>query len=259
MVPRKNRKTFVQLVREVGSISQVRDLAKRRIAVKRRRALAPRDPAAAIAQLKAAGARYSALASSLLEKIVLPNVGNDFALANSIEVFARELDLRARMVLPSARSAAKKAARLANQEYARAMGVELPATGVATGAEDFAAMVVKDYEAIASAQAVALRGLKTAEELRHMLWVVQNRTATVARTRTEQFFSAVYRMWTERGGDEWSVWVTRRDRHVRDKHKAWEGRVFRTVEGIDGVLPGQEVNCRCKSVPASVDLEAPAR
>lgn len=252
---RKARKTFVELVRETGSIARTRDLSKRRIATRRRRELAPTDPLAALAQLKAAGVRYGTSAQKLFDRHIVPALGSDQLLEEAIAVFGRELDALASRVVPSARSAAKKAAKHASSEYARIMGVRLPTTGVQTGAEAFAVHVAQAYRKIAADQTTELLlALRAGDPLEHKLWVTRNRTQTVAHVETERFFGAVYRMWTLRGGDEFSVWVTRRDEKVRESHRHREGVVFRTTEGLGGIQPGQEPGCRCKSIPASAEL-----
>jgi SPP1 gp7 family putative phage head morphogenesis protein len=50
-------------------------------------------------------------------------------------------------------------------------------------------------------------------------------------------------------GVERAVWVSRRDSKVRPTHRARDGREYDVEKGLDGIHPGQEINCRCVAVP----------
>jgi SPP1 gp7 family putative phage head morphogenesis protein len=257
---RRKRKSFVDLVREVGSLGRLRDLSRRRLAEKKRRALAPTDPAAALAQMKSLGVRFAKKAEALLATHVLPNLGNPAALEAGIAVFGRELDAAASTVRATAASAGKKAVRHAKTEYERIARAVLPKDAPAR-AEQFASIVELRYQKIVNDQATklldAVRKLPdiSAKELKHVLWVTRVRTQTVARTETNRWFEFAFKAWNEAAGEEFFIWVTCRDERVRHKHRLLDGKVFRWDTGAaDGILPGQEINCRCKALPASVDL-----
>lgn len=260
MPRRRKRKSFVDLVREIGSVGRLRDLSRRRIAAQKRRELAPTDPAAAIAQMKKLGARFAKLADKLLVQHVLPSIGNGQALEAAIAVFGRELDAAASQVRDSALPAGKKAVKHAKKEYERIARTILPKETPAH-AEQFASIVELAYQKIANDQAAMLikwarKPGVTAQDLRYALWVTRNRTQTVARTETNRWFEFAFRAWNEAAGEEYFIWVTRRDELVRHKHRLLDGKTFAwaTGAGPDGILPGQEINCRCKAIPASAEL-----
>ena len=53
----------------------------------------------------------------------------------------------------------------------------------------------------------------------------------------------------EEAGIEYATWTTQGDDRVRPKHKAFSGRVYKLSEGVEGIQPGEEINCRCYPVP----------
>lgn len=46
-----------------------------------------------------------------------------------------------------------------------------------------------------------------------------------------------------------AIWRTVGDNRVRDEHAALEGQEFDLDQGIDGIWPGSEIQCRCFSEP----------
>lgn len=258
---KRKRKSLVELVRETAAHRERFNLARRRIAAKRRRALAPRDPSEAVGQMNGFARRFATHAGLLLQRYVLPNVGNPSALAAGVAIYGRELDAFAAKARPSARGAAAKASKLARTEFERIMKVSLPHAGVKTGADDFAGATVRAYQKVAADSAELLLqqvfGDKTPTEasLLHALWLPRNRAKMVAENEVNDYYSSVFSLWAQRAGDEYFIWVTKRDLKVRHKHRGWDGKVFSWAEGAPGgVYPGQEPNCRCRALPSTADL-----
>lgn len=259
---KRARKSLVELVRETAAHRERYNLARRRIAARRRRALAPRDPSEAVGQMNGFARRFASHAEALLRRHVLLNVGNPTALANGVAVYGRELDAFASKARPSARGAAAKASKLARTEFERIMKVSLPHAGVKTGAEDFAGATVRAYQKVAADSAELLlqrvfAGDKPPTEatLLQALWLPRNRAKQVAEHEVNDFYSGVFSLWARRAGDEWFIWVTKRDLRVRHKHRQLDGKVFSWREGAPGgIYPGQEPGCRCRALPSTADL-----
>lgn len=47
-------------------------------------------------------------------------------------------------------------------------------------------------------------------------------------------------------GIRYAIWVTKRDSLVRPSHRIKEGVVYDIRRGLNGILPGEEPNCRCR-------------
>lgn len=61
--------------------------------------------------------------------------------------------------------------------------------------------------------------------------------------------AAIQRAAFKAAGVSQATWVTRRDNKVRPTHRARDGRVYDVEEGLGGIFPGSEPNCRCIGVP----------
>jgi hypothetical protein len=155
---------------------------------------------------------------------------------------------------PTVRGAVAKTLALVKKEYRRLAGeaplkldAGLKDLAVRTITEDLRRAIRAQFEDL---RAEALSALSSGQDLpaalKKRLWVVPNRGNTIARTQIYGLYNAAL----EASGDsEWSVWVTRADERVRAEHRRRHLRRFRVAEGLGGISPGQEINCRCVSVP----------
>ena len=90
------------------------------------------------------------------------------------------------------------------------------------------------------------------KELRNRFGITERRARTIARTEVSQLNAQITRERQRELGIETFVWLTAGDTRVRDRHEEWGGREFDWDSPPEGIMPGDEVNCRCVA-RASVD------
>jgi SPP1 gp7 family putative phage head morphogenesis protein len=73
----------------------------------------------------------------------------------------------------------------------------------------------------------------------------EGRLKVIAQHQIANLHAAVQAERAKAIGAEEGDWITQEDDKVRPEHRKLHGRRFKISEGIDGVLPGQPVNCRC--------------
>lgn len=250
--------------------SPLRRVLEVRLSARQRRALAPTFPHDAEQTLVRASAALSGRMEWLLERHVLaqlpvPGVApvRDYgAIQRGFEtVEGLALDYVKRM-RPQAATSGRKALALAAREYERIVGVRLPGRWAKDLLPVYTDTVLTDYARIVRAQlehwrAVSLEAMVRGEdrELRDLLregsWVVNNRSATLARTLPFNLYSRAIEKYAIEGGDSQLVWVTMRDERVRESHRPLDGMLYDPKVGINGLLPGSAPNCRCRGIPAS--------
>jgi len=102
----------------------------------------------------------------------------------------------------------------------------------------------------------AVRSGRTNKEvrdgLRKRFGVTDRRAQRIARTEISQLNAQITRERQRELGVTHFVWITAGDERVRDRHEEWGGREFEWGNPPEGIMPGDEVNCRC-SARASVD------
>lgn len=233
--------------------------------------IAPTPPLRAVARMTLATGKLRERAEELLRTLVLaqlpvggvPLEGDFGGLQRAVEELERRLLGSIPQLASSVRAAGRLAATHGHDEYERVMNTKLPGRTVGVG--NFERQALDDMRKYVTEYAAELRGAllearaartPVAPALEAKGWVMRVRGDQLSRSRSHQFFEETFRRWTERGGDDESVWVTRRDHKVRHSHRPLHGVVFNNKTGINGLFPGKETNCRCGSVPKSAMLDA---
>lgn len=114
---------------------------------------------------------------------------------------------------------------------------------------------------IQDAQNIVSRGVRRGtstkdlkDSLRRKFRISDNRAQRIARTEISQLNAQITKQRERELGIEKFIWRTAGDERVRDQHEAWNGRTFSWDDPPQGVVPGEEINCRCVSSPALDDL-----
>ncbi len=84
--------------------------------------------------------------------------------------------------------------------------------------------------------------------------ITVGKARVIAADQANKFTQALNQRRQEALGIDKFVWVTQRDERVRDTHAARDGKVLSWAKPAGGILPGEEVNCRCQAVPYLDDL-----
>lgn len=263
------KQSFTQLMRATAAISERgRD---RRLSAAKLAGLGPKPPLAAQARMKLATTRLAEIAERALREELLAQLpaGGGLAAADygtvqrAIERIERRLQDAVSQLGPTVRAALRGAAKHGHDEFERIMDVRVPTRGVPSGVATMERTVEGDMRRYVGELVSELRGAlaevagkapdrPVAEVFAEKLWVPRVRGDQLARSRPNQLFQTVFEMWAGRAGDDLMVWVTRRDDRVREKHRALHGVVFSLQTGVNGLFPGQAVNCRCTSIPKSL-------
>lgn len=74
-------------------------------------------------------------------------------------------------------------------------------------------------------------------------------SALVAREQIGAAVAAIQREAFIAAGVQYAIWTTQGDDRVRPSHRARGGRKYDVSKGLEGIWPGQEVNCRCYAQP----------
>lgn len=245
-----------RLSKAIEAAGGLRPLTARRVAAARVAAVVPASPEEAESRLRGLSARLAAgIEKDLSRALARARPGATYG---TIQRGLEEAERRALAALeraaPTVRGAVAKTLALVKKEYRRLSGeaprkldAGLKDLAVRTITEDLRRAIRAQFEDL---RAEALSALSSGQDLpaalKKRLWVVPNRGNTIARTQIYGLYNAAL----EASGDsEWSVWVTRADERVRAEHRRRHLRRFRVAEGLGGISPGQEINCRCISVP----------
>lgn len=243
-----------RLSKAIEAAGGVRPLTARRVAAARVAAAVPAAPEESESRLRGLSARLA----GGIEKDLARVLARPGATYGTVQRGLEEAERRALAALersaPTVRGAVAKALALVKKEYRRLAGEAprkldegLKDLAVRTITEDLRRAIRTQFEDL---RAEALSALSSGEDLqaalKKRLWIVPNRGNTIARTQIYGLFNAAL----EASGDsEFAIWLTRADERVRSEHRRRHLRRFRVAEGLGGIWPGQEINCRCVSVP----------
>lgn len=84
--------------------------------------------------------------------------------------------------------------------------------------------------------------------------VSSNRAKLIATDQTYKFNANLNELRQKDLGIDKFTWVTEEDEKVRSSHAARNGKVMSWENPLGGILPGEEVNCRCEAEPYFGDL-----
>lgn len=89
------------------------------------------------------------------------------------------------------------------------------------------------------------------EEIREITGRTKRSAELIARDQTNKLNGALTKARNQELGIEKFEWQTAGDDRVRPEHEDLDGRVFTWASGAgpDGIYPGEEINCRCTSIP----------
>jgi SPP1 gp7 family putative phage head morphogenesis protein len=154
------------------------------------------------------------------------------------------------------------------------LGVEIPTRDarIPTRIETFAERNVADIQALSDKTANDIQRLvldayergarpeELAAEIQAKFDIAENRARLIAGNQLSRLSSQVRRDRHAEIGITTFKWVTRNDGKVRPAHAVKHGRVF-PYEGsrAPSFFPGEEINCRCLSVPVVDDIKSRAR
>jgi len=81
--------------------------------------------------------------------------------------------------------------------------------------------------------------------------IAENRAALIARDQVGKANSDLSKSRMIANGVDKAIWrvIAPGESRVRETHAAREGRVYKIANGVDGVHPGDEVQCRCYAEP----------
>lgn len=82
--------------------------------------------------------------------------------------------------------------------------------------------------------------------------VAENRALLIATDQVGKWFGSLDKLRQQDAGVSEYKWKTAGDEHVRPKHRALNNTIRKWGEGIE---PGQEVRCRCQSIPVIPDYD----
>ena len=88
-----------------------------------------------------------------------------------------------------------------------------------------------------------------AKDIEREFGIAENRAKLIARDQIGKIESDLSRSRMETNGVTKGVWRTSEDERVRPKHAANEGKTFALKDGLNGIRPGEEINCRCYTEP----------
>lgn len=242
-----------RLSKAIEAAGGVRPLTARRVAAARVAAAVPAAPEESESRLRGLSARLAGGIEKDLAR-VLARPGAYGTLQRGLEEAERRALAALERSAPTVRGAVSKALALVKKEYKRLSGeaprkldAGLKDLAVQTITEDLRRAIRAQFEDL---RAEALSALSSGQDLpaalKTRLWIVPNRGNTIARTQIYGLYNAAL----EASGDsEFAVWVTRADERVRSEHRRRHLRRFQISEGLGGIWPGQEINCRCVSVP----------
>jgi hypothetical protein len=238
----------------------LRALTARRVAAARVASRVPAAPEEAENRLRLLAARLSAVIDKDLQRLVLaqlpalPGPSAYGTIQRGLEEAERRALAALERAAPTVRGAVSKTLALAKREYTRLAGK--PPRALDRGVGDLAVSTITDdlrraiRDQFADLRATAHAALSSQQDpqkaLTQRLFVVPNRGNAIARTQVYALYNAAV---DASGEGEWAVWVTRADERVRPEHARRHLRRFRVAEGLGGIWPGQEINCRCQSVP----------
>lgn len=92
-----------------------------------------------------------------------------------------------------------------------------------------------------------------AKRLQERFGVAESNSERIARTETAKLSQTLTRERFGAAGIDRGIWRTTRDERVRDSHSELEGEEFVLTQGLGGIWPGSEPNCRCWSDPVLDD------
>lgn len=265
------RPTFVERVAQTTQLAPVRNRAQKRLSRAAREALAPKPPAAALAQYQATMATYTARVEKLVERLVLSKLpvvgsGDELDLAD-LEAGLAELDVQldrlADLSRRSSQAAANRAAQHARAETQRILNMSIPKRDprVTLTAHEFAELGVARMKRAGRAQVAQIRknilayeeGESMRQEILRALWVSRQRSQAVARNVVFGVQAQLIAGYALAVGGTHFIWCTQRDERVRHGHSVLDGKTFRwdtpPFEGTGNYLPGQAPNCRCRALP----------
>ena len=267
------RPTFVERIAQTTELAPVRKRAQKRLSRVAREALAPKPPAAALAQYSIVMSTYTTRAEALVERLVLsklPVVGSGDeldrgALEAGLADLGEQLDVLAERTRRSTQAAANRAAQHARGETQRILNMAIPKRDprVTLVAHDFAEAGVARMKRAGVAQVAQIRkniaayveGESMRAEILRALWVTRNRAQAVARGVVYGVQTQLIASYAQAVGGTSYIWCTRRDERVRHGHSALDGRTFRwdappnTGNGEGNNHPSGAVSCRCRALP----------
>lgn len=267
------RPTFVELVAQTTRLAPVRNRAQKRLSRAAREALAPKPPAAALAQYQATMATYTARVERLVERHVLsklPVVGSgdvldpvdlEWGLSDLEESLDRLADLSRR----SSQAAANRAAQHARAETQRILNMSIPKRDprVTLTAHEFADLGVARMKRAGRAQVAQIRkniaayqeGESMRQETLRALWVSRQRSQAVARNVVFGVQAQLIAGYAQAVGSDSYIWCTQRDERVRHGHSVLDGKTFRwdtpPFDGTGNYHPSGAPNCRCRALPVA--------
>jgi len=265
------RPTFVERVAQTVQLAPVRSRAQKRLSRAAREALAPKPPAAALAQYQATMATYTKRVEALVEKHVLsklPVVGSGdvldpVAIERGLSDLEESLDRLADLSRRSSQAAANRAAQHARAETQRILNMSIPKRDprVTLVAHDFAELGVARMKRAGKAQILQIRkniaaykeGESMRAEILRALWVSRQRAQVVARNVVFGVQTRLIASYAQAVGSDSYIWCTQRDERVRHGHAVLDGKTFRwdtpPFEGSGNHHPAGAANCRCRPLP----------
>ncbi len=84
--------------------------------------------------------------------------------------------------------------------------------------------------------------------------VAAGRAKVIAQDQAQKFFASLNEVRQKELGITQFTWITEKDEKVRATHKLRDGKVMSWENPAGGILPGEEVNCRCEAEPYLEDL-----
>jgi SPP1 gp7 family putative phage head morphogenesis protein len=182
---------------------------------------------------------------------------------HAMEAATRELNRRwsDKRLLDVVRPVGLEVDKLSRVNVARVAGIPVAEVPAAAGVDAWAARNAELVRSIETRYTEAVaeitsEGFKNGTRWEDLVPQLQERASVsesnaerIARTETARLNGELSRTRFEALGVTQAVWRTSRDERVRDSHAELEGQVYDLAEGIDGLFPATEPNCRCWDEP----------
>lgn len=248
-----------------------RSIAEEQLSRARRQAIVQAPPSVAYMAYQGATSTLVDRAHRLLEHHVvsaLPEAGSgdllDFAAVDR-GMANLELDLiaAARAMERNGAAAFRRTTDHARVEAQRILDVKIPVDkqGEEFARRLFAERQVQLFQRAARDQVTQLRRALVEYEdgdslralLEHKMWVVRNRSRLIARNEVFKLSELEIERWSKLTGSLGFFYHTAADEKVRETHWAHEGKFYYWDEAPSQM---QEVNCRCRKIPAEAGIGA---
>lgn len=93
-----------------------------------------------------------------------------------------------------------------------------------------------------------------AREIQERTSIATNKANLIARDQTATLNGLLSKTRMENLGVTRAIWRTAGDSRVRDSHAERDGMIYTVSEGLNGLFPGEDYNCRCVAEPVIEDL-----